>query len=221
MSKVSKLYPSFKKFSHDGTINLATDTFKFALLDNTYNPIPDFQINTAVVLGQYVKPTNFNMHYYKCTTAGTTGGTEPAWVVNGGTNASGTATFTDMGVSLPLASPHTIFADVSASQLPAANGYPSGGKTLTNLSVTTEHWDADDVEFLTLGSPNPVTFMWAVLYKSGTANGITNPLVALYLFDDTPNVGNDNYLETTVTSGEYAAKFDPTAGIIDFQPNNS
>lgn len=220
MSRVCVLYPSAKKYMHDGTINLNADTLKFALLADTYNPIPDWQATTAVTLGEYRKPTSWNMHYYKCITAGTTGGSEPTWVINGSTNADGTALWQDMGIVLPLASPHTIFADVSGSELASANGYTGGGLTVQNKIVTDEEFDADDGEFLTLGTPASVEFMWGVLYKSGTANGIVNPLIGLYLFNDTPNVGSDNYLTTTVDNGDYAIKW-AAPGIIDFGPDNS
>jgi hypothetical protein len=52
--------------------------------------------NTAYVLGDVVKPTVYNSHTYKCTTAGTSHTTtEPTWgTTNGGTTADGTVTWT-------------------------------------------------------------------------------------------------------------------------------
>ena len=38
-----------------------------------------------------------NGHLYQCTTAGTTGSTQPAWPVSGGTVTDGTAVWTDLG----------------------------------------------------------------------------------------------------------------------------
>ena len=58
-------------------------------------------INTAYTLGDIVKPTTYtssvpaegSRHSYKCTTAGTSGGTEPTWgTTNGGTTADGAGT---------------------------------------------------------------------------------------------------------------------------------
>lgn len=50
---------------------------------------------TAYTINDVVKATTYNSHSYKCTTAGTTGSSEPTWTTtNGNTTASGTATFT-------------------------------------------------------------------------------------------------------------------------------
>mgnify|MGYP001566502770 CR=1 FL=1 len=50
---------------------------------------------TAFAVGDVVQATTYNAHAYKCTTAGTTGGTEPTWgTTNGGTTADGTVTWT-------------------------------------------------------------------------------------------------------------------------------
>jgi len=50
---------------------------------------------TAYALGDVVKATTYNAHTYKCTTAGTTGSSEPSWTTtNGNTTTSGTAIFT-------------------------------------------------------------------------------------------------------------------------------
>ena len=46
---------------------------------------------TAYALGDLVKPTTYASHSYKCTTAGTSGASEPTWgTTNGGTTADGT-----------------------------------------------------------------------------------------------------------------------------------
>ena len=51
---------------------------------------------TAYTLGDVVKPTTYNSHSYKCTTAGTSHATtEPTWTTtNGNTTTDGTAVFT-------------------------------------------------------------------------------------------------------------------------------
>lgn len=53
---------------------------------------------TAYATGVYKVPVTPNAHYYKVTTAGTTGATEPTWPTNGGTVVDGTVTWTDMGL---------------------------------------------------------------------------------------------------------------------------
>ncbi|MFC4636991.1 hypothetical protein [Deinococcus hohokamensis] len=55
--------------------------------------------STTYALGDLVVPTTDNGHYYEVTTAGQTSTTEPtSWKTDGGTNTSGTVTFTDRGL---------------------------------------------------------------------------------------------------------------------------
>ena len=54
-----------------------------------------WQATTAYSLGDVVKPISYASHTYKCTTAGTSGGTQPTWgTTNGGTTADGTVVWT-------------------------------------------------------------------------------------------------------------------------------
>ncbi len=57
-----------------------------------YNGYPKWRRETVYTTSDYVIPTNFNGYYYQCTTAGTSGTTEPVWPENSG------ATVTDNGV---------------------------------------------------------------------------------------------------------------------------
>lgn len=69
-------------------------------------------LNTAKTLGAYIKPTVSNTYYYKCTTAGTTGGTQPTWGTTiGGTTTDGTVTWTNMGL---IVKSSTVDYDVDA-----------------------------------------------------------------------------------------------------------
>lgn len=51
---------------------------------------------TAYTVGQIVKPTT-GTHFYKCKTAGSSGGTAPTWKTDGTDTTDGTVTWTDMG----------------------------------------------------------------------------------------------------------------------------
>ena len=51
--------------------------------------------STAYTVGDVVKATSYDAHTYKCTTAGTSGGSEPTWdTTNGNTTADNTVTWT-------------------------------------------------------------------------------------------------------------------------------
>ena len=66
--------------------------------------LPIFVISTAYTSGQAVHPVTPNGFRYECTTAGTSGGSEPVWPVTpvGATVVSGTATFTLRGAVHPI-----------------------------------------------------------------------------------------------------------------------
>lgn len=83
---------------------------------------------------------------------------------------------------------HTQLADASASELAAGDGYTAGGialasKTLVQDTGIVWRFSADDVTFNFTGSK---TFRYGILYKSGTVIGLTDPLIAYILFDNTP-----------------------------------
>jgi prepilin-type N-terminal cleavage/methylation domain-containing protein len=57
-----------------------------------YNLHPKWRSGAVYTTSNYVIPTNFNGHRYRCTTAGTSGANEPTWPLNS------TGTVTDSGV---------------------------------------------------------------------------------------------------------------------------
>ncbi len=77
---------------------------------------------------------------------------------------------------------HTIWADVSANEVETGEGYTTGGITLATPVATNSNIDYDDVTWTALTK----TFRYAVIYKSGTGGGLTNPLVCYLLLDTTP-----------------------------------
>lgn len=69
-----------------------------------------------------------------------------------------------------------------------ANGYTTGGSALASVTWTrsgaTVTFDSADEVFTASGGS--ITARFAVIYKVGTANSITNPLVCYCLLDSTP-----------------------------------
>lgn len=76
---------------------------------------------------------------------------------------------------------HDEWADASGDEITGTN-YTAGGESLANKSMDNDMLDADDVTWTNLTA----TFRYAILYISGTKEGLTNPLLAYYLLDDTP-----------------------------------
>jgi hypothetical protein len=58
-----------------------------------------WQPSLAYAAGQVTRPATANAHLYQCTTAGTSGSSQPAFPTNGSTVSDGTAVWTDIGAS--------------------------------------------------------------------------------------------------------------------------
>jgi hypothetical protein len=199
-----------------GVINLATDTIKLALVTSSYVPslnlhkvwkvTTEWQAATAYVLGDRVIPTTAAGYHYLCTTAGTSGATEPTWdTTEGDTTADGAGTLV-----------WTTIVDVGYHEVADGDGYTTGGATLASKTLTRSGWkttfDAADVTFNALTK----TFRRGILYISGTKTDpdggpdIVNPLYANVLFDDTP-------ADIVVSGTDYVVQWS-SLGISQFGP---
>ncbi len=97
--------------------------------------VPVWGANTPYAIGDFVRPTTFASHYYRCTVAGTSAATEPvAWNTTGATTNDGTAVWTDVGMN-----PFNIGNEVEISSTPI-NGYTLLGWTVASgdASVRTQ-----------------------------------------------------------------------------------
>ena len=84
---------------------------------------------------------------------------------------------------------HSVWADASANEITAANGYSAGGIALSSMAATAI---TGGFKF---SSANPVwtasggsiaAWRYAVMYVLGTLWGMTNPLIGYFLGDSTP-----------------------------------
>lgn len=78
----------------------------------------------------------------------------------------------------------------TTNELSTANGYTAGGVTITGATVTysgtTAKYGVSASNASWTASGGSIVARYAVLYKSGTANSITNPVIAFVLLDSTP-----------------------------------
>ena len=82
---------------------------------------------TAHVLNDEIQPTTDLGYYFKCTTAGTSGGSEPTWsgaATEGDTIADGTITWTNQG-------PHHEKSEIKLATTSGGLGSATGGAALT------------------------------------------------------------------------------------------
>jgi hypothetical protein len=74
------------------------------------------------------------------------------------------------------------------NQHATANGYPAGGVAITGNTVVnaagTLTFDCNDPVFTASGGS--ITARFAVIYRAGTFNGVTNPLLCVCLLDTAP-----------------------------------
>lgn len=82
-----------------------------------------------------------------------------------------------------------LWADVSANEITAANGYTAGGYTVTSPTVTaiTNGWKFSTGNATWTATGGSISaWRYGVLYVSGTLWTLTNPLLGYFLGDTTP-----------------------------------
>lgn len=183
MATATTLYDNTRRFLIDGTIDIDTDTIKVALLSSAYAPRPGAPAwNAATVYATYAVVV-VSGKYYEAIVGGTSSGAIPFFSgVSGTLTADNTVTWYCWGFAPPSA--HSIFADVSASELPTAAGYAAEGVSLSSKALTQVGrgcvFNAASVSW----SGATFSARYAALYKLGTANAVVNPLIAYILLDD-------------------------------------
>lgn len=82
-----------------------------------------------------------------------------------------------------------VWADASANEISAVNGYTAGGVTLTGVSLA---MSGSNIKFTsnaaswTASGGNIPAWRYGVVYYSGTLNAKVNPIVGHFLGDSTP-----------------------------------
>lgn len=105
---------------------------------------------------------------------------------------------------------HDEWADVSANEVGSGNGYTTGGVTMTttvtNSGSTTKLSASNDATWSATGSG--ITARYAVLYKSGSGGGLTDPVIGYSLLDTAP-------ADVTASSGYNLVISTPAGGFFD------
>lgn len=97
----------------------------------------------------------------------------------------------------------------TTNEVATANGYTAGGVTITGATITqasgTAKYGVGASNASWTASGGSIVARHAVLYKSGTANSITNPVIAFVVLDSTP-------ADVTTTTGNTLTINTPTNG---------
>ena len=163
--------------------------------------------STAVTLGQTTVPATHNGRMYRCSTAGTTGASEPTWpTTDNGTVTDGTAVWTEMttdfktyssvvsnaevsGGSYARVSVNATTANFAATNGSGSTANPSAGTsdaTSNNVAVTyaapTSDWGVIGASFMLDGSGN--AHQWSILTTPKTvSNGADAPSFPIGAWD--------------------------------------
>lgn len=148
--------------------------------------------STAYALNDYLVPTTSNGRLYKCTTAGTSGASEPTWgTTDGGTTSDGaTLVWTEQTLAIEAGTlpevPGSIgYARINLAPLDANWSAPSGGNGAT-----------DNLAAIQFGTP---TGDWDWIVGFFTADALSAGNIKLYGIMATPK---------RVVAGADAPKFD-------------
>lgn len=183
MTSATTFFDKGRLYLLDGTISLLADTIKVVLLASTYAPRPGaagwgpagiYAAGTIIVNGGI---------YQEALTAGVSSGALPLFgTTRGATTVDNTVTWYCWGYAPP--STHDRLADVSANEI-SATGYTAGGATLSGKALAQTLHGASFQASPAAWPGSVITARYAAVYKSGTANGIVNPVLFYILLDDT------------------------------------
>lgn len=154
----------------------------------TVTALASAQRSHAYNVGDYVIPATPNSHYYKCTTAGTSGSGVPSWNTgSGSTTADGTVTWTEQGATATYG--YRVSALNSAGEtLACSEVTATGAATLSATVPVTLTWSAvtGATSYKVYGrTSGGELFMSAVSGVTFTDDGTATPAGALPAADTT------------------------------------
>ncbi len=157
-------------------------------------------------LGSVVKPTAYNNRHFKCTTAGTSGGTEPAWdTVIGNTTADGSVVWTAIQVSTVEGSLTSDSADamtlVDTSRSEADDSFGGGTISFTSglnagLSQQVKSWTLS-TKTLVLQKPMPYACASGDTYTMTLGCRFRHDLDCITRFDNIHNFRGEPHVPGT------------------------
>lgn len=152
-----------------------------------YNAVVQWAASTAYTVGQYRRqlaaPTVDNERVFKCTTPGTSGGTEPAWTLtNNGTTNDGTVVWTQVAGQE---------ANQSAGNWTAPHARIESARTVMSLTLG---------DFIFVSSDHAETKAAASLVCSGSAGTFVSVLSVTRLGTNLPPTSADLQAGATVST---------------------
>lgn len=180
----------------------------------TAKPAPTWQASTAYILTNIVSPVTGNGFHYECTTAGTTGSTEPTWpTVVGNTVTDGTVVWTCRSATVTIGVSNTGAKSINCT------GFTG---TITGTAAITVAGSVTLVAGMTYTHTGTVTFSGTgtlttagKTFSAVTVNGVG---ITLTLGDAL----NMSARTLTVTQGTFdTANYNVTAGVLSSSNSNT
>lgn len=144
-----------------------------------YASVAVFAISTAYSVGDFVKPTSpsaSGMWVLRCTTAGTSGGTEPGWTAsNNGTTSTGSAVFTN------VTGQSTYGWTAAAGSLGSLTNQGSGGQRALGgdtVYLSSDHSETSVGQYFTLITSAVTTLIVASVNRAGSVPPTSSDLLA-------------------------------------------
>jgi hypothetical protein len=178
------------KYKGQNTANVRTilKTPNFELrIDNT--PPSVWTASTAYSVGAKVSPTTANGYYYECTTAGTSGTTQPSWpTTEGATVQDGTVVWTCryLGTIKLIQGTNTLSCRFKNLDYVAGSVYLVGIQwTTTSTTLAVAKWNNgfDTATKQTATGSWTITFRTTYLGSTGTANFLGDAISDFVLYD--------------------------------------
>lgn len=194
-----RFYDNFWYGLMRGRFTAQTDVLKIALLGSGYAPCTSYGTRDGLL--NYSEGDVIFSAAHNCFFVASQGGKSALGApifdtAAGNKTTDGTVVWVSVGLAPP--STHVAFADVSANEVAAA-GYTAGGIQLAHTNTIIGRKTS-------LGAPvavwagSTITARYAVIYKFGTVDSVTDPLLGYVLLDTTG-------VDVSSQSGDFRVRF--------------
>ncbi len=165
--------------------------------DFPHGAAKQWKANTAYALNDIVIPTEYNGRYYRCTVAGTSGATEPAWQKTlTQTQADGTATWRCEGYEHKAVGFRATLPDDLEKSLPSAQlAVDNVGRELTQWIESSGGGQGATVRMMQVLRSDPDTIEWE------TTLDLTN--VGMTMQEVSGTLGYEDFLNKTAVPSVY------------------
>lgn len=170
--------------------------------DFPYGAASLWKASIAYALNAIAIPSEYNGHYYKCTVAGTSGATEPAWpTTSGGTVVDGTVTWQEAGAQFKAVGFRATLPDDLEKSLPSAQlAIDNIGRELTQWIESSAGGRGATVRMMTVLRSDPDTIEWETTLDLNNVGMTTQEVTGTLGYEDFLNKTGVPYVYDPTTA---------------------